>query len=141
MTETRPARPRTAGPGRVLIAFYFVMTLAALVRSVVQMITDFAAAPLAIVLSFVAGVVYLVATIALARSGRTAFRLAFTTIVFELIGVLLVGTLSLVLPEVFPFRYTVWWGYGLGYLLLPLVLPVLGLLFLRSQRAVFAEEG
>lgn len=140
MTETRADRPKTRGPGRVLVAFYFVMTLAALVRSVVQIITDFAVAPLPIVLSFLSGVVYLVATIALARSGRTAYRTAFVTIGFELAGVLIVGTLSLLLPDVFPFRYTVWWGYGIGYLLLPLALPVLGLLFLRSQRSVFAGE-
>lgn len=140
MTDTRPARPKTSGPGRILIAFYFVMTLAALVRSLVQMATEFSAAPLAIVLSFVSGVVYLVATISLARPGRTAYRTAVVTIVFELIGVIVVGALSLVLPEVFPFKYTVWWGFGIGYVLLPLALPVLGLLFLRSQRAVFAGE-
>lgn len=138
MTETRPARPKTAGPGRILIAFYFLMTLAALVRSLVQIVSEFSAAPLAVSLSFVSGVVYLVATIALVRPGIRAYRTAFATIVFELVGVLLVGALSLALPEVFPFRYTVWWGFGIGYLLLPLALPVLGLLFLRSQRAVFA---
>ena len=138
MTETRSARPRTRGPGRILVAFYFIMTLAALVRSIVQILTDFPAAPLAIVLSFVSGVVYLVATIALVRPGVTAYRTALVTMSFELVGVLLVGALSLALPTVFPFRYTVWWGFGIGYLLLPLALPVLGLLFLRSQRAVFA---
>ena len=140
MTDTRPARPKTSGPGRILIAFYFVMTLAALVRSLVQMATEFSVAPLPIVLSFISGVVYLVATISLARPGRTAYRTAVVTIVFELVGVLVVGALSLALPEVFPFKYTVWWGFGVGYVLLPLALPVLGLLFLRSQRAVFARE-
>jgi hypothetical protein len=139
MTETTVGRPRTTGPGRTLIAFYGVMTLAALVRSVVQMIGDLGAAPLAIVLSFISGLVYLVATIALARPGRTAYLTAVGTIAFELVGVLVVGALSLALPAVFPFRYTVWWGFGIGYVLLPLALPVLGLLFLRSQRAKFAR--
>jgi hypothetical protein len=73
--------------------------------------------------------------------GRTAYRIAFAAIVFELVGVLVVGALSLALPAVFPFEYTVWWGFGLGYLLIPLALPVLGLLFLRSQRAVFATPA
>lgn len=139
MTDTRPARPKTSGPGRILIAFYFVMTLAALVRSLVQIATEFSAAPLAIVLSFVSGVVYLVATVSLARPGRTAYRTAVATITFELVGVIVIGALSLLLPAVFPFKYTVWWGFGVGYVLLPLALPVLGLLFLRSQRAVFAR--
>ena len=69
MTETSVREPRTSGPGRTLIAFYGVMTLAALVRSLVQMIGELPAAPVAILLSFVSGVVYLVATIALAPDG------------------------------------------------------------------------
>lgn len=141
MSDTPPARPKTSGPGRILIAFYFVMTLAALVRSLVQIVTDFAVAPLPITLSLMSGVVYLVATISLIRSGRRAYLTAVGTIVFELAGVLIVGALSLALPAVFPFRYTVWWGFGIGYILLPLALPILGLLFLRSQRAVFAADG
>ena len=141
MTQPPAERPRTSGPGRTLIVFYFIMTIAALFRSVYQMATDLPAAPLAIVLSFVSGVIYLVATIGLVRPGRTAYRIAFAAIVFELVGVLVVGALSLVLPAVFPFEYTVWWGFGLGYLLIPLALPVLGLLFLRSQRAVFATPA
>jgi hypothetical protein len=138
-TETQPARPRTSGPGRTLVVFYFIMTIAALARSVYQGLTALSAAPLAIALSFLAGVVYLIATIALIRPGRRAYLTAFTAITAELVGVLVVGTLSLVLPAVFPFSYTVWAYYGVGYLLIPLVLPVLGLLFLRSQRHVFAH--
>ena len=139
MTETTAARPRTSGPGRTLVVFYFIMTIAALFRSAYQLLTAFDAAPLAIVLSFVAGVIYLVATIGLVRPGRRAYHVAFAAMVFELVGVLVVGALSLILPDVFPFSYTVWWGFGVGYLLIPLALPVLGLLFLRSQRAVFAR--
>jgi hypothetical protein len=138
MSETSTQRPRTSGPGRILIVFYFIMTIAALARSLFQLATGFSAAPLAILLSAVAGVIYLVATINLIRTGRTAYRIAFAAITFELIGVLVVGALSLILPSVFPFDYTVWWGFGVGYLLIPLALPILGLLFLRSQRAVFA---
>lgn len=141
MSRTTTARPRTSGAGRTLIVFYGIMVLAALARSVVQILSEFSAAPLAIVLSFVAGVVYLVALIGLVRPGRGAYLTAVGAISFELLGVLVVGTLSLLLPAVFPFRYTVWWGYGIGYLLLPLVLPVLGLLFLRSQRAVFRRAA
>jgi hypothetical protein len=141
MTETSAPRPRTRGPGRTLIVFYFIMTIAALARSLYQLATAFSAAPLAIVLSAVAGVIYLVATINLIRTGRTAYRIAFAAITFELVGVLVVGALSLVLPSVFPFDYTVWWGFGVGYLLIPLALPILGLLFLRSQRAVFERTA
>jgi hypothetical protein len=139
MTETTAARPKTSGPGRTLIVFYFIMTIAALFRSAYQALSAFDEAPLAIALSFFAGVVYLVATIGLVRPGRTAYHVAFAAMVVELVGVVVVGALSLLLPDVFPFSYTVWWGFGLGYLLIPLALPVLGLLFLRSQRAVFSR--
>jgi hypothetical protein len=48
---------------------------------------------------------------------------------------------SVLNQQLFPLvgdRGTVWGYYGLEYLLIPLALPVLGLLFLRSQRSVFA---
>jgi hypothetical protein len=51
----------------------------------------------------------------------------------ELIGVLVVGTISLAQPDDFP-DATVWSGYGEGYGFVPLVLPVLGLLWLRHTR-------
>ena len=47
-------------------------------------------------------------------------------------GVLAVGTLSLADPAAFPDE-TVWSAYGRGYGFIPLVLPVLGLLWLRRR--------
>jgi hypothetical protein len=144
MTETTAARPRTSGAGRTLIVFYGILTLAALARSVFEIVVHFDVAPLAYLLSLFSGVVYLIATIALVTPGRIAFRVAQITITIELIGVLVVGTLSVVDFSLFPFegdRSTVWAYYGLEYLLIPLALPILGLLFLRSQRAVFAREA
>jgi hypothetical protein len=137
-------RPKTSGPGRALIVFYFIMTIAALARSVFEIVAHFDTAPLAYLLSLFSGLVYLVATIALITPGRTAFAVATAAISVELAGVLVVGTLSVVDLGLFPFagdRSTVWAYYGLEYLLIPLALPVLGLLFLRSQRRVFAAEA
>lgn len=142
MTETNPARPRTSGAGRTLIVFYFVMWIAAIARSIYEIVVHFDVAPLAYLLSLFAGVVYLIATIALITPGRAAFRVAQVTITIELIGVLVVGALSVIDLSLFPFagdRSTVWAYFGLEYLLIPLALPILGLLFLRSQRAVFAR--
>jgi hypothetical protein len=140
--STPPARPRTSGPGRTLIVFYFIMTIAALARSIFEIVVHLGTAPFAYLLSLFAGLVYLVATIALITPGRTAFRVAATAITIELVGVLVVGTISVIDTALFPFsgdRSTVWAYYGLEYLLIPLALPILGLLFLRSQRRVFAE--
>jgi len=136
------ARPRTSGPGRTLIVFYFIMTIAALARSIFEIVAHFGTAPVAYLLSLFAGIVYLIATIGLVTPGRTAYRVAATAITIELVGVLVVGTISVVDLGLFPFsgdRSTVWAYYGLEYLLIPLALPILGLLFLRSQRHAFAE--
>jgi hypothetical protein len=99
----------------------------------VQLATQYAEAPLAYVLSAIAAVVYIVATFTLGRGTVRARRWATAAIVAELVGVLTVGTLSLLDPQAFP-RATVWSIYGIGYGFVPLVLPVLGLLWLRRTR-------
>jgi hypothetical protein len=123
-------RPTSAGIGRVLIAVYGILALAAIGRSTYQIITKFDEAPLAYSLSALAAVVYVIATVALVARGAIWFRIALIAIVFELVGVLVVGTLSLIDPALFP-DDTVWSLFGRGYAFIPFVLPVLGLLWLR----------
>lgn len=118
------------GPGRLLVAVYAVFALAASSRAALQLLTRFDEAPVAYVLSALAAAVYVVAAVALGRGMR---RLALWAVGFELVGVLVVGTLSLVLRDAFPDE-TVWSLYGIGYGFVPLVLPVLGLLRLRATR-------
>ena len=115
----------------MLVVVYGVLALAATGRSVYQLITKFADAPFAYVLSAVAAVVYIVATIALARGNRA---LAQWSMAFELVGVVVVGVLSYVDASLFP-RDTVWSHFGAGYLWIPLALPVLGLWWLAKGRA------
>ncbi len=126
-------RRRTAsGPGRVLVAVYAIFALAATSRAGVQIGTKFHEAPLAYLLSAFAAVVYIVATIALARRGDGWWRVALVACSIELLGVLAIGTLSLV--DAAAFRHpTVWSVYGEGYLFIPLVLPVIGLYWLRKS--------
>lgn len=132
---TRKASSTASGIGRVLIAVYAVMALGATARSLFQIATKFDEAPLAYLLSGLAGLVYIVATVALIRSGRVWFRVAVFAIVFELVGVITVGTLSQVDAVLFP-ADTVWSAFGAGYLFVPLALPVLGLIWLyRVRRA------
>lgn len=136
MSETAK---RSTGVGRVLVAVYAILAIAATGRSVFQIIDRFEEAPIAFSLSALAAVVYLAATVALALGWR---RVALFTICFELAGVLVIGTVSVVAPALLglttldPFgrQATVWSAYGAGYLLVPLVLPVLGLLWLRHSR-------
>ena len=115
------------GFGRVLVAVYAVFALAASARSIFQLATKAGDAPFAYSMSAFAGVVYVVATIALARSLR---GLALLTISIELVGVLVTGVLSLVDDSLFPDQ-TVWSGFGEGYGFVPLVLPLVGLWWLR----------
>ncbi len=128
-----PSSSRAVGVGRVLVVVYAVLALAATGRSVFQILTKFDSAPVAYSLSAVAAVVYLVATVALVARGQAAYRAAWAAIAFELAGVLVVGTLSVVDPQLFP-DDTVWSQFGRGYLFVPLVLPVLGIAWLVKRR-------
>ncbi|MBD8606249.1 hypothetical protein IFT73_05235 [Aeromicrobium sp. CFBP 8757] len=119
------------GFGRALVAVYAVFALAAAARSIVQLVTEVESDTVVpYTLSAFAGVVYVVATFALARNHR---RLAAVTIGIELVGVLSVGLLSLVDPDLFPDQ-TVWSDFGMGYVFIPLVLPFVGLWWLRHSR-------
>lgn len=135
-TDTR----RRLGIGRALIAVYGVLALAATGRSFVQIATRFDEAPVAYALSALAAVVYIVATVALIARGRGWYLVAWITIGFEFLGVLVVGALSLFDPALFP-DDTVWSFFGRGYLFVPLVLPLLGMWWLWSQRDRFAREA
>ena len=132
--STSQRRPRTSsGPGRLLVLVYGIFALSAAARASVQIATNFGEAPVAYLLSALAAVVYLLAAVGLGRSGPRARQLALVACSVELIGVLTVGTVSLLRPDDFP-DATVWSGYGEGYGFVPLVLPVLGLLWLRRTR-------
>ncbi len=123
----RRTSPTGTGAGRLLVAVYGVLALAATARGLYQVGTKLDEAPVAYVLSLVAGIVYVVATYALARDLRP---LAWGTVGFELVGVLTVGTLSMVDVGDFPDE-TVWSQLGAGYGYVPLVLPFVGLWWLR----------
>lgn len=129
MTDTAPR----SGPHKVLLAFYALFTLAAGARAAVQLATDAGAAPVAYALSAVAAVTYALGWYAIreASVGHTGF--ASVMLWVELGGVLTVGTLSLVQRHWFP-DASVWSDYGIGYGFVPAVLPVAGLLWLRSQK-------
>lgn len=130
MSPTTAPAPTGSGPGRALVAVYGLLAVAASARSAVQVLRDLGEAPLAYLLSAFAAVVYVVATIALARPGARWRPVAWAAVSVEMVGVLAVGTLSLAAPELFP-EATVWSSFGSGYGFVPLVLPVLGLLWLR----------
>ncbi|MGK5696543.1 hypothetical protein ACSNOJ_27260 [Streptomyces sp. URMC 128] len=123
-----------SGPGTLLVWLYGVMVVGAVSRSAYQIATEFDRAPLAYALSAVAGVVYGFITYSLVRGGETARRAALVCCVAELVGVLTVGTWTLVEPSAFP-DATVWSDFGMGYLFIPILLPVSAIYWLRASRS------
>ncbi|MCX4833726.1 hypothetical protein OG746_33855 [Streptomyces sp. NBC_01016] len=120
-----------SGPGMLLVWLYGVMVVGAVSRSAVQISTEFDKAPLAYSLSAVAGLVYAFITYSLVRGGDKARRAAFVCCALELAGVLIVGTWTLVEPSAFP-DATVWSDFGMGYLFIPVLLPLSAMYWLRK---------
>ncbi|MFG6443721.1 hypothetical protein ACFXP7_00465 [Microbacterium sp. P06] len=132
--EPRTRTRNMTGVGRVLVVVYAILALAATGRSFVQIVLRFDSAPLAFTLSAISAGVYIVATLALVFSASRAWYLvAWATISFELIGVLVVGTFSLIRHDLFP-EETVWSWFGSGYVFIPLVLPFIGIWWLVTHR-------
>lgn len=118
------------GFGRLLVAVYAVFAISATARSIYQISTKFMDAPFAYGLSALSGVVYIVATWALATDRRVV---AWIAVGFEFAGVLGVGLLTTVQQDFFA-DDTVWTSFGAGYGYVPLVLPVIGLWWLWHTR-------
>jgi hypothetical protein len=126
MTE----KVKSRGIGTVVIAVYGVFALSASVRASYQLLRKYEEAPLAYWLSLLAAVVYIIATFALAKR---KYDLANKTLMFELAGVLIIGTLSLTVPSLFD-HPSVWSYYGMGYGFIPLLLPIFGLWWVRRVK-------
>ncbi|AKZ54666.1 putative integral membrane protein [Streptomyces ambofaciens ATCC 23877] len=133
-TERRQDGKRLiGGPGILLVWLYGVMVVGAVSRSAYQIATEFDRAPLPYTLSAIAGVVYGFITYTLVRGGETARRAALVCCAAELVGVVAVGTWTLVEPSAFP-DATVWSDFGMGYLFIPVLLPLSALFWLRRAR-------
>jgi hypothetical protein len=129
----REGQATNRGWGRALVLVYGVFAFSALGRSSTQLVQKAEEAPLAYALSAFAAVVYAVATYCLARPGRRTTPVAWAAVSVELVGILVVGTLSVLEPELFP-DDTVWSRFGSGYGWVPAVLPLLGLAWLWHTR-------
>lgn len=128
-------RPKTSSVWVTVIGIaYTVLAVAALSRSAYQAATGVATgrAVVAVALSAVAGVVYLIAAIALRRATPRSIRLGRCCLYVELIGVVVVSVVELASGGFG--RSAVWSGFGVGYGYLPVLLPIVGLWLNRPAR-------
>ena len=130
---SRRTDPKSSGLGRVIIVVYGIFSLSAGVRSIYQILTQFDVAPLAYLLSLFSAAVYVLAAIALAKTGPRWHRIASGAVLVELIGVLGIGAWTFAAPQLFADE-TVWSHFGQGYGYIPLLLPIVGLIWLRRTR-------
>ncbi len=127
--------------GQILAVSYPLLALSAGARAVFQLffkkgVTDYFPPTL----SAIAAVCYLFATVAFVVRKPWAWWVSVLVLMFETAGVLIVGTLSLAMPDLI--GHTVWHNYGSDYGFLPLVQPILGLVWLfwpQNRRSFFAE--
>lgn len=129
----RPQDAKNSGFGRVIIAIYGIFALSAGVRAAYQIGTQFNLAPLAYLLSLFAALVYILAAVALTRTGATWHRVATVAVLIELVGVIGIGAWTYAAPDLFA-DDTVWSHFGQGYGFIPLVLPFIGLWWLWRTR-------
>ena len=122
-----------AGVSRVLMFAYGVLAISAGVRAMFQVATKWSQAPLAYTLTTVAALIYGVACFGFGRRSPEIWRITFGVCSFELLGVVLVGLLTLIEPQWFP-KATVWSDFGIGYGFAPLILPLVGLWWLTRPR-------
>lgn len=120
--------------GTILAVSYPVLALSTGFRAVYQLVllsTGARVGPyLPSLLSAVAALSYLTATIGFTYRKKWAWQLSVGVLGFETVMTLLIGTLSFIYPDVI--GSTVWRAYGADYGFFPLIQPLLGLAWLLN---------
>lgn len=115
--------------GYILTVSYPLLALSTGVRALFQLfLKEGVVNYLAPTLSLAAAVCYLTATIGFAYRRRSAWRLSVGVLLFETALTLVVGSLSLLIPE--SIGRTVWRHFGADYGYFPLFQPAIGLVWL-----------
>jgi len=126
-----------AAAGVILAISYPILAISTGFRAVYQLFfKDGVTIYLAAVLSAVAALLYLIATIGFAVREKWAWRISVVALGLEMALVLLVGTLSLIIPDTI--GRTVWRYFGIDYAFFPLIQPLLGLLWLFHPKTLAA---
>lgn len=127
--QVADTRPRSLGLGRVVMALFWVFGVWTTVTGVLDLV-HVGEGPLgSAIVSVLAGVVYLVAAVGITHNGRRMRIIGWAAMVVSAVGPILVGLLGLGLPELSATR-SPWGAFGGHYFFIPLVLPVIGLVWL-----------
>ena len=118
--------------GYILAVSYPVLALSTGARALYQgyqmQVNGAAYNPVAVYLSGLAALLYLLATVGFAFRRRWTWWLSVGSLGFETLMTLIVGTLSFMIPETI--GRTVWRHFGQDYGFFPLFQPLLGLVWL-----------
>lgn len=123
--------------GYILGITYPLLALSTGVRGAYQLLFRDDLPWLAPALTTFSALLYLVAAVGFFKRTRRAWRVSVTALSIEAIGVLTVGTLSIVLPDLI--GHTAWSYFGRDYGFFPLIQPLLGLAWLlyRPTRVAY----
>ncbi len=128
---TSPMSGFIQGAGMILAISYPVLALSTGVRAVYQgFFKDEVTNYLAVALSGIAAICYLLATIGFTYRRKWAWQLSVAVLGFETLMTFIVGGLSLTTAYADVIGRTVWRSFGADYGYLPLIQPILGLLWL-----------
>ncbi|WP_241157530.1 hypothetical protein [Schaalia sp. ZJ1691] len=127
-------RPPALGLGRIVIAMYWLFGLWVTVVAVLDLLRPHrsvaATSPLGIrVVSLLAGIVYLLAAVAITHNGRRMRILGWISCGIALVGSFIVSLASLGVPELSAVR-SAWTTFGSDFAYLPIVISVIGLVWM-----------
>lgn len=123
-------RGPSLGLGRLVMAAFWIFGAWVTTNAVVDIVHLDSSGPIgpALVALF-AGLLYLLAALALTHNGRRMRMIGWACVCVEAIGPVLVGVLGVGLPQLSDPR-SPWGAFGADYWYIPLVLPVVGLVWL-----------
>lgn len=123
--------------GYILGISYPLLALSTGARGIYQWLFRDDLPKLAPALTIFSSLLYLIAAVGFFKRTRHAWRVSVTALSIETIGVLTVGTLSILAPDLL--AHTAWSRFGMDYGFFPLIQPLLGLawLFYRPTRVAY----
>ncbi|HHT40100.1 MAG TPA: hypothetical protein GX000_00420 [Actinomyces sp.] len=143
--EPRPAsdnRGTSYGGGRILMGVFWVVSAYLTFTSLADFFNNQDQPLGPRLISVLAALGYVLAASALTHNGRRMRMIGWVALIVELGGVLITGLLGLGIEEIGAIR-NVWADFGANYYYVPLVLPILGLIwmwFTNPRRIVEIAE-